>query len=396
MVQKNHVVEVRFDRAPDPERAVEILAEITRRKPVHWPRKVDQPLALYGAGKLGKMAKEYLDAIGIAVVFVVDANAAAYAADPFWAGVRLIAPDQVTEQEKAEVLLAVCVATVPYARLRDFLTAARWPDFVPFYDITEAYHTLHPLRNGWFSGPLSAEEIARTERILKRWSDDASRAHHLQFIAWHYLREEWEFAGAPVTTGDRYFIPEVVGALHDDEAFADLGAYHGESTARFLELVGERYRAVWIAEPDRFHLKRLRERFEGSDPAGRIHLLDCAIGGSSGKNAFYEGLGFASQFSGLGQSEVETRTIDELGIEPTFIKTHLEGADYTACRGGMETIRRCRPIIAATTYHSRLGIEEFPRLIMEGVSDYRFYLRIHSWGDTGSVLYAIPAERPVR
>jgi hypothetical protein len=90
---------------------------------------------------------------------------------------------------------------------------------------------------------------------------------------------------------------------------------------------------------------------------------------------------------------VEVKTIDELNIEPTFIKMHLEGEDYNAFKGGNKTIQNSRPIIAATTYHNRLGIWQFPELLMETLSNYMYFMRQHSWCDTGSVLYAIPKER---
>jgi hypothetical protein len=82
-------------------------------------------------------------------------------------------------------------------------------------------------------------------------------------------------------------------------------------------------------------------------------------------------------------------------MKPTFIKMHLEGEDYNAFKGGMKTIQNSRPIVVATTYHNRLGVWQFPELLIKSLPNYTFFLRQHSWSDTGSVLYAIPKERYV-
>jgi FkbM family methyltransferase len=270
---------------------------------------------------------------------------------------------------------------------------------VPFYDITEAYRTRHPLSNGWFSGSFDNDDIAGIKGVLCGWADDVSRAHHLQFIAWHYLREEWFFEGAPVTTTDRYFIPQVTSVLHDNETFLDLGAHHGDTTTRFLQLVDNKYEAIWIVEPDVHNLHCLKDKLSPewlADDRSRIHILSCAVGNSSCDRLFFDGLGYASQFCEFAKSTVEVKTIDELNIlKPTFIKMHLEGEDYNAFKGGINTIQGSRPIVVATTYHNRLGVWQFPALLMNALTNYMFFLRQHSWSDTGSVLYAIPKERYV-
>ena len=108
---------------------------------------------------------------------------------------------------------------------------------------------------------------------------------------------------------------------------------------------------------------------------------------------FYEGLGYASQLSGLGKSEVSVTTIDQMCLSSSFVKLHLEGSELAALKGAQETISRCRPIIAATSYHNHLGLWELPKWLMGHLDNYRFFMRLHSWCGTGAVVYAIPEER---
>lgn len=386
---------LRFSSPPNFSAARELLRRIADTRAHGSPRVVDRPLALYGAGNLGRMAREYFERLGIHVQYVVDANPRLHRGDSFWDGVDIFGTREVAPEQRASVLLAVCVATVPYSELYAVLLAEDWLDVVPFYDIAEAYRDRHPLSNGWFTGALGAEDVNGIEETLSRWSDDVSRAHHLQFIAWHRLREDWIFDDAPVTTGNRYFIPEVVATLHDHEVFVDVGAHRGEVSARFLSVVNNRFNEIQAIEPDAVNLSRLRRNLDGIDgiEKQRIQALPVAVGDEEGDRRFFEGLGYASQFCDFGERLIEVKTLDQLEVAPTFIKLHLEGWELDALKGGLTTLAHHRPLIAATTYHNRLGLWRFPKWLMDHLPDYTFLLRLHSWCGTGSVIYAIPDER---
>ena len=386
---------VKYAKAPDRKVACQLLREIAKRPASFGPRTVDKPLVLYGAGNLGKMAKEYFGRLGIPLLFVVDANPELYRCDSFWEGVDIVSPQDVTVKHRESVLLAVCVSTVPYSELSASLSEGGWRDIVPFYDIAEAYRDRHPLSNGWFSGPLDGEDIGGIEAVLSRWSDNMSRAHHLQFIAWHRLREDWLFEEAPVMMGDRYFIPEVRAALGEREVFVDIGAHYGEVSRSFLTAVDNRFNELWAIEPDEENARNLRHNLNALDDIEKdnIHLLSCAVGQKEGVQSFFEGLGYVSQFSRLGRRSLDTTTMDHLELAPTFLKLHIEGEELNALKGGLDTLQRHRPLIAATSYHNRLGLWELPLWLMDHLPDYSILMRLHSWCDTGAVLYAIPEER---
>lgn len=383
-----------FSSLPERETANALLCEIAAMRVDLRPRMIDRPLALYGAGDLGRMARDYLAYIGVRADLVIDQNADRLAESREWQGARLLKPDAVPEQARQSMLLAVCIATVPYAPLEAELHRAGWRDVVPFYDIAEAYRDRHPLSNGWFAPSFDDSDITKISAVLAGWADDRSRAHHLQFMAWRRLREEWTFAGAPVTTNDRYFIPEVCGLLTDHEAFADIGAYDGNVVRRFLEVVKGRYGPIWVVEPDPYNLSRLHETLarltlpDGSD----VRVIAEAVAEAEGEASFATGLGYASQISVLGQIPTAVTTIDRLKIAPSFLKLHLEGGEYTALHGARATLAHCRPLLAVTSYHNELGLWKLPLWLMTTLADYRFLMRLHSWLGTGAVIYAIPDE----
>jgi len=375
--------------------ARKLLQELASEKASCAPRQVDKALILYGAGDLGKMAKEFLGRLEIPFLYVVDANAHRYAGNKTWAGIPVVKPADVPEEHRTKCLLVICISTAPYTSIAAPLLKMGWQDIVPFYDITEAYVDKCPLSNGWFTGDLNADDLEGIEYVLDHWGDDVSRAHHLQFIAWHGLRKEFIFAGAPVTTDDRFFIPQVISSLHDKEIFLDGGAHHGEVSIRFLNKIHHRFQKIYAFEPDRHNVQVLRTKLGGENGSTSpdIQIIECALGKESGSSPFFHGLDYASQFSSLAPESVPVRTLDDMDIPATIIKLHLEGWEYDALLGSMHNLIKYRPILMVTTYHKRNGLWQLPVLLMKNLQDYIFLLRLHGWMGAGCVMYAIPRER---
>ena len=125
-------------------------------------------------------------------------------------------------------------------------------------------------------------------------------------------------------------------------------------------------------------------------------LLPFPIGDSSAEKEFAIGYGYASKLTTLDtvkSIKLEVKKIDTLDIRPTFIKLHLEGGEYNALKGAINTIIKNRPILCVTTYHNDDGVWKIPLFLKEQLKNYKFIYRLHSWCGTGAILYAIPNER---
>ncbi len=383
-----------FPDLPDAERAAALLVELATAPCAFSPATADRPLALYGAGNLGLLAREFLTAVGRDFGMVIDRNARQAAHEPAWSGVKLTHPDDVPGSAKRGLRLAVSIVTSPYVPLERSLRELGFEDVVPFYDLAESFRDRHPLSNGWFANPLDAFDRGKISQVLALWDDDVSRAHHLQFLAWRRLREEWAFETAPVPACNRFFIPEVVGVLRDDECLLDGGAHHGSVIEAFLKQTKGRFRQIATIEPDPSNRALLTDRLRCWLPDdARVTVYDCVLADGKDAALFHEGLGYASQLSPTGRMRVVTRPIDALELSPTFLKLHLEGAELPALKGARKTLLSSRPIVAATVYHNADGIWKTPLWLMQTLPDYRFLFRAHSWCGTGAVVYAIPEER---
>ena len=383
-----------FTGLPDPDAAVRLLGKIAGSSCTFSPVPMDRPLALYGAGDLGQLARKFLISLGHDFTMVVDRNAEMLAQEPAWSGVQLVHPDEVSETAKHDTRLAISIVTSRYVPLEHALTERGFADIVPFYDLAESFRDRHPLSNGWFAPPLTAQGRAKTDTVLERWDDDVSRAHHLQFLAWRRLREEWTFETAPVVGNNRFFIPEVAAILRGNEILLDAGAHHGNVINAFVRHTNGAFQHIIAIEPDAESCTRLQDNLRTWRLADAgVTTLTCALSDNDGEALFHPGLDYASQLSPTGTTHVETRKLDTLDLAPTFVKLHLEGAELAALRGGRQTLVANRPIVAATVYHNADGIWETPLWLMDTLSDYRFLFRLHSWCGTGAVIYAIPKER---
>lgn len=385
-----------FDALPDRRAAIALLQQLNAR--ALDPRPValgDRPLALYGAGNLGKLARGHLDAMGQSIAFVVDADAARHRADPDWHGLSILAPEDVAPHVRREALLAIAIANSPFVPIQAELALQGWGACVPFYDLAESFRARHPLSNGWFSGPLDLSGFAAAATALEHFADDASRAHYLRFAAWHMAREEWEFADAPVVPAERFFIPELAATLRAGARFLDGGAHHGSVTARLLEEVRGQVSAVWAIEPDPANAAVLRDFVAGLDwqVRARVQVLGHVVGARRESVRFHHGLGYASQISPTGQSQRESLPIDALGLDPTYVKLHLEGGELAALEGARKTLLQHRPALAVTVYHNADGLARTPLWLAQNLENYQLVMRAHAWCGTGAVIYALPKER---
>ncbi|ORE89945.1 FkbM family methyltransferase [Aurantimonas sp. 22II-16-19i] len=376
--------------------AFALLCEANGHAPAGGPVRLDgRPLWLYGAGNLGRLARAHLGVVGQEISGVVDGNAAAHRDSDAWAGLDVRDPADVPAKTKADALLAVSVVTTPFVPLRAALLAAGWGQVVPFYDVAEGFRDRHPLSNGWFAERMDEAALGRASEVLAGLADDASRAHYLRFAVWRLCRQEWDFPTAPVTTGDRFFIPGTLAAFRPGERVLDAGAHRGELVPAFHAALGERLAKLWAVEPDPASLTALHAARE-TWPAAlseRVTIIDAVLAEKSGRCRFHAGLGYASQIAASGQCERDATTIDALGLEPTVIKLHLEGGELAALKGAMTSVRRHRPILMLTVYHDAAGLLETPLYLMRNLDGYAVLMRTHSHCGTGAVLYAIPKER---
>jgi FkbM family methyltransferase len=181
----------------------------------------------------------------------------------------------------------------------------------------------------------------------------------------------------------------------------DAGACFGDTAVRFAIDVGDAGK-VFSFEAMPAHLEVIAENMK-RNPAvsGRIAVFDRALADRSGRTLHFLPMGAGSRPTEGGTVAVMSLAIDDFVREHElprldFIKMDIEGGESAALRGATATIRRYKPKLAISVYHSLEDIVGIPGLIHEISPDYELFLDHYTphWEET--VLYAVPSARMTR
>lgn len=351
---------------------------------------------LYGAGNLGKMAIDLLRRVKITPKYIVDRNESNRGCNLM--GINIIMPEDISRLDCRDPLIVVCVVTVPYFEIANYLRTLGIYNIVHFYDVTEALGERLGMTNGWRYSSLTNIDKGAIKQVFNNWADLISRAHYIMVLYWRLHRQEINFNEAPVTGHDRLFPPDIMPPFAKNEVFIDCGAYEGDTIKRIIVLTQGIFSKIIAFEPDAINYLHLQNYVNGLEPKikNRIYLNHCGIGDKNEEIGFLSHRGMASRFSDTYRDSIVrmVRLDDAKNIEfASFVKMHLEGFEFPALTGAIKYLQNCRPIIVVTLYHSEEGIWKIPLLLMKNLKNYYFYHRVHAYCGNSSILYGVPTER---
>jgi len=95
--------------------------------------------------------------------------------------------------------------------------------------------------------------------------------------------------------------------------------------------------------------------------------------------------------------KVKTTSIDNLLRKndlkkPDLIKSDIEGAELFALKGAIETIKKYRPQLAFSIYHSDNDFVEIPLWLSKNLENYVYRIGHYYFKPRETVFYAIPKE----
>jgi len=345
-------------------------------------------MIIYGAGELGKLASEFFEFYNLNC-FVCDDNPENYKDDEYWLNDKIYKIDSIADKD---IQVVVCISTASYKKIKNKLNDKGFRNVKPFYQVAEVINKAndygHPLTNGW---KIKKHNEKSHDFIESNFKDIHSQYAYTQFFDWHDEYKEETSNFYPIECDNRYFIPEVMRVLHDHETFIDVGAYDGRVSKKFTEKVKGKYESIYMFEPDLANFYGVLDTF-GLE-SERINLFNSALGNKKGYVNFLVGKGYCSKVWKKAKHKEIMVKLDSISINPTFIKYHLEGYELEAIKGSIKTIKKNRPILAVTTYHTEEGLYKLPMYLIKNLKDYNFYWRNHNYQGQGAVMYCIPKER---
>ncbi|MDE7302435.1 MAG: FkbM family methyltransferase [Oscillospiraceae bacterium] len=177
--------------------------------------------------------------------------------------------------------------------------------------------------------------------------------------------------------------------LGNEEVFADLGAYNGDTAAEFIEACGEKFRHIYAFEPNPKNFRKLTKNLPDSD---KITLFNAAAGRENGVVKISANEGRMSRENGSGKNvEIPVLAVDNAVREDvTVLKLDVEGGEREALLGARRHIENGAKILCSL-YHRNEDMFDLPLLIKSINPELKFYVRhqlyIPAWETN---LYAVP------
>ena len=179
-----------------------------------------------------------------------------------------------------------------------------------------------------------------------------------------------------------------------NERVIDCGAYTGDTLTDIISnsLPFEKYFGF---EPDTESYGLLMKKIANlpDDIKKKCEAFQAGVGETCEKIGFVSGLGIGSHVSKKSGQTIEVVSLDSvIDYAPTFVKMDIEGFELAALKGGVNTIKKHRPVLAISVYHNPQDFFEIPLYINSVVDEYEFFIRTYEkffdW-----ILYAVPKER---
>lgn len=146
-----------------------------------------------------------------------------------------------------------------------------------------------------------------------------------------------------------YFSKEV--GIGKGDVVVDCGACEGFFTKAALELGAGK---VICVEPSPRMTACLRKTFASEIEDGKVVIEQVAVGALSGTANFSDTDIFGGHIGSEEGQAVQITTLDLIAGKHgdfNFVKMDLEGVEYEALSGARQTLKRCHPKLAITTYH---------------------------------------------
>lgn len=196
---------------------------------------------------------------------------------------------------------------------------------------------------------------------------------------------------------EQYFDKRILDGYFFSTGFVDAGAYTGDTLTEFLANYPDWSGTYYCFEAD----PEIADSLENAISKNEYHnvvVKRIALWNERTTLKFDTtsgGRGAGSKISSDG-IDVGADSLDDvlLNVRLDFIKMDIEGAEHKALLGARNIIVSNKPILTICIYHKREDFFDIPCLIETLCpNEYDFYVRQYRYGQTETVLYAMPRSR---
>lgn len=350
------------------------------------------PVAIYGAGSVGRDSLRVLTSAGVLVRYFLDRLARP---GQTLAGIPVLRPDDPTlsanERGATPVIVTIFNAFVEMPPLHDQLRRLGWKPVTTFLEFYQPFARQLGDRFWLTDLDFYRPHGPALEATAALWADDRSRELFEQILR---FRTTGDYAVLPAPDADGQYFPGDLPAWPMPLRFVDCGACDGDTVAQLMKL-GLPVEALAAFEPDGANFARLATAL-GHLAAGvaSVSVWPCGVSAETTQLRFDAGHGSGSAISATGSQLIQCVALDQAlpAFRPNLIKMDIEGAEYDALLGAREMIHRHRPGLAICLYHRPEHLWQIPLLVQSWNLGYRFFLRNYGLNGWELVLYAMSAN----
>ena len=186
--------------------------------------------------------------------------------------------------------------------------------------------------------------------------------------------------------GKQYF-PADIFQIGKEEIFVDGGAFDGDTIDNFKQITGGCFKYIYAFEPDNYNYNKLAKKHQEEN----VKLFKVGLYKEDKITAFSSGKGGSSKITTNGDDTIKVCCLDNLEIpdrKVSFIKMDIEGSELDALKGMEKTICEHKPKLAICIYHKFEDLWEIPLYIKQLVPEYKIYIRNYTTYLDEIVLYA--------
>lgn len=347
---------------------------------------------LYGAGITCRRILKLLEPYPVRIKYIIDDDMNKWGTAI--ENIEIISIRQLEEMCKEFTHVAVILTTI-YGK-----TVLKALDKIGSLEVYEMYNWLDEVYalNSLTIGLDDPEEIKKfgcqINAIKEKLADEESRRVYEGIYDYMCSRDSKVIPDI-CTESEQYFIPEVLAAIREPLNLVDGGAYIGElyQSVKKNDLKLEHW---YCFEADADNYRLLLEQSEKTGLDGVQICIGKGLWDKEGVLYFDAEKNTVSRIVDYEtENQIETISLNSYfrNKNCNFIKMDIEGAEYPALCGAVDVIRRDRPLLAISIYHSVEDYYRIPGYLMNELKDYRYYIRHHALILSETVLYAIPNER---
>ncbi len=353
----------------------------------HRMQNTTKPIVMYGMGNGADKILAVMEKYGIEV-------ADFFASDGFvrghsFHGKRVLSYKEVTEKYKDMLVVISFASALPEVLER-------------FYEISEAYETVAPdvpvSGNTLFTMEYYQEHAADFENVYRMLADEESQMIFSNILEYK-ISGKIEYLKDAIS--DEQKVNDEIICPKDIHAYADLGAYNGDTVRRMLD-IAKNLKTVYAMEPDIRNYKKLQKYAEEEKRAtvyaypfaawNKRETLTFRVQGNRNSTLSQngtDGIPVVQSKERIVAAESVDAILREKPVD--YMKFDVEGAELQALEGSANTIKTYYPRLLVSLYHRSEDLFALPLLIHEMAPRYRFYLRRFPYVPAWDInLYCVP------